>query len=131
MAQDRKGKGSVGFYVSHSHPDWATNAKRYTFRVVKYGNVRVRATKNPDGMLSVTVTGIFGGSYDFSAPVILLENGLGIHVGVTWQDNEVAFYMNGMPVTSQAAPKTAAAGRLIESWGAFIGRWRSTRFSIP
>jgi hypothetical protein len=129
MAHDHKEKGSVGFYVSDSSPDWATNAKRYAFRAIKYGDVRVRATKNPDRTLSVIVAGAFGKSYDFLAPLNLLENGLGVHIGITWQQNEVMLYVNGVPIMSRVAPKAGATNRLIQNWGTFIGGRRSTTFS--
>jgi hypothetical protein len=105
MGDDLAREGTISYFAKGEHSDWATNNNSYNFPNVEQGPIIVSSRKNPDKTVFVQINGPFGNSYDFREPIPLCD-ARGLHVAITWANNEVILYLNGKKIRTRHGPRT-------------------------
>ena len=91
-------EGSIAFRLRHADKDWATNDKPYKFNTAEVGNIRAWAMKRPDRTVEFHVSGPLNSEIvlDGKMPPVGEQ---GLHVVITWGNNEVRLYLDARPHT--------------------------------
>ncbi len=87
-------EGTIAFLLEHTHSNWTTNSSEYNFPTFSAEGVKVNASKQGDGILSVKFSHSNAGVFEFRHPAPT-DNPRGVHVAVTWTPQEVILYLNG------------------------------------
>lgn len=97
---DYEKEGTIEFWIRHEHKDWTTNANGYKFEEFEAFGIKVRVIKHPDNTLQIDLNGAHGKHYSMRErmPVPKKEHEGEVFVAITWNKNQVIFYLNGKPV---------------------------------
>jgi hypothetical protein len=90
-------EGTVFFMVDHPHSDWRNNGNKYGFGLFRQGQLSINAVKHDDQTMEVTAEGLRPDAISFREPIPESEQP-GATIGLTWNANEVNFYLNGVRV---------------------------------
>lgn len=102
-------EGSIAFRLKHPDPDWATNDKGYRFNPVQIGQVTAWAFKHPTRRVEFRLRGPLKSD-------MMLEGALppvgeeGLHVVITWSQQNVQLYLNAVPHSVIRIPPPAPSG---------------------
>ena len=105
MTNDHSTEGSIATFLRHENPNWPTNRAVYHFPEITSGGITFNAMKNYDRTVTIFIDGPFGNPYEFKEPIPPCDE-RGLHVAVTWSNNEVILYLNGKRVKSMKSPRT-------------------------
>ena len=95
-----KQEGSMDFWLKHPHRDWATNDNGYRFGPFSYEGITCSAIKHPNRTIEISVRGPFDRRFTFRYPMPQCDE-RGLHVAITWKDDQVKLYLNGKHVGTQ------------------------------
>src|SRR5687767_6976033 len=92
----RQKVGSAELWYSHHSPTWHTDSCFYTFPALANPakGIKIRASKHDDGRIEITADGPLGYRFEFFHPIPDVLDDRGLHVVITWEHNEVSFYIN-------------------------------------
>ena len=92
--------GSITFWMTFLHSDWATNDKGYKFPEKRSGPIVINASKEPDGTVRIEIDGPFNKTFQFMAQIPECGE-KGLFVAITWEKKEVLLYLNGQHVETK------------------------------
>ncbi len=93
-------EGTVEFWVRHDHADWMTNSNSYRFGPFSASWMSVQVEKHPDGMVDVSLSGVFGEDFGFRHPI---PQGEALHIAISWEKPTVSLYFSGKLVKAATA----------------------------
>lgn len=100
--------GSISFWASHEHADWATNGNGYNFGPFTVESISVRAKKHPSGSITFDVDGPLGQVFEIEAAMPACGP-KGLYVAITWKHDTLNLYLNGELVKTVSGPPASEA----------------------
>ena len=94
--------GSFACWISHSHPDWATNDAGYNFQPVTSEGITVYCAKHADKKLEVVIAGPFSKTFRFIADIPPCGP-KGVFLVLTWQNQSVTLLLNNVEIETRRA----------------------------
>ena len=93
-------KGVISFLLEHEDKDWTTNSQVYVFAPIIQQGITVLASKYPDMMLNIDVTGPLGKHINFMQPTPQ-DNERGVMVMIRWRPSQITLLLNGQRAATE------------------------------
>jgi hypothetical protein len=87
-------EGTLAFWCSHPHADWATNGEGYNFGEFTAQGMTMSATKHPDRTVTITLTSPLGRAFNFRQPIPPCRADGAMLVLITWTPLVITLRLN-------------------------------------
>ena len=94
-------EGTMNFWLSHKHKDWATNSSGYNFGTVKHEDILAEAVKHSDKTVEIKLIRPFYEVTTFRQHIPKCDQ-RGLMVSMSWKAHEVKLYLNGQLVETKS-----------------------------